>query len=231
MARANGSVASRVDIGHSILNGSRPVFADLARLSLPLSPLTLLSARLSRPGRILSDHYLPSSVWDLVRHVHEKTLKFECQILKDEPENVTAIIPQEGNLKYMPSTIPEDEPLSFGKLEGDDHFHAACRCAANIHLKSLGQLVPFSSNGNQKLVRQLEFSLSSLSNGMWLETETEIYIWLCFTGVAAAQAGKAWFLAKVAPTVLSLKPEEFGQVISRILRFWRLILYLKGLDV
>jgi hypothetical protein len=174
---------------------------------------------------------MPLPLLDLLRHVHETTLKFECQMLEDEPDTSSRTRSRARVLRRMSEVFSEDELLSFNETTDSDSFHVACRCAANIHLKSMGQVVPFSSDGNQKLVNQLALALSQTNNALWHEMEPDIYIWCCFTGAAAAQEGKTWFLAKAGPVVMSLNPDELRQFKLGVLRFCRLVRYVEDLDL
>lgn len=51
------------------------------------------------------------------------------------------------------------------------------------------------------------------------DLEREIYIWLCFTGAAVAKRDKTWFLAKVGPTVASLRQKQLGDFKRGVLQF------------
>lgn len=226
-----GLIISRIDLGDAILNVSQPAFTNIASMSSPSPPQTFLSARLGRSEREFNDHCLPTSLLDLLRHVHDTTLRFESHVLEDKSEMATMMTSREIVLQHMSAIMLEDELLSLDKLAKQDFFSIACHCAANIHLTSLRQLTNFSSEYNQKLVHQLRQSLSQQNKEMWHETEPEIYIWMCFTGVAAAREGKGWFLAKAEPVVMSLKPDELHKWKSNILRFCRLLRYLKELDI
>ena len=221
----------RIDIGDAILNASQPAFTDPASILSPLTPVTLLSERLMRPERELSINGMPLPLLDLLRHVHETTLRFESQMLEDQLRTSSKTGSRARVLRRMSEIFSEDELLSFSETTGNDSFYVACRCAANIHLKSMGQVIPYSSDGNQKLVKQLGLALSQTSKSMWHETEPEIYIWLCFTGAAADQEGKTWFLAKAGPVVMSLKPDELQKFKTGVLRFCQLLQYLEELDL
>ena len=156
---------------------------------------------------------------------------FESQMLKDELEMALASSSRQNILKHMSGVIYEDELLSPDGQEVPEFFHLACRCAAITHLRSLVKVTPFSSDENQKLINQLGRSLSELTEGTWHETDPEIYIWLCFTGAAAAQEGKTWFLAKAEPVIMSLKPYEQQLFKLGVLRFCQLHRYLEELNI
>jgi hypothetical protein len=174
---------------------------------------------------------LPLPLLDLLRHVHETTLRFESQILEDEL-NMSPMTGSRARVsRHMSEVLSNDELLSFSETTDNDSFRLACRCAANIHLKSMGQVVPFSSDRNQQLVKQLGLALSKTNKTMWHETEQELYIWLCFTGAAADKEGKTWFLAKAGPVLTSLKPHELQQLKSSVLRFCRILQYLEEIDL
>ena len=156
---------------------------------------------------------------------------FESQMRKDEREMALASSSRQNILNHMSGIIYENELLSPDGEGVPDFFYLACRCAAITHLRSLAQVIPFSSDENQKLVHQLGQSLSELTEGMWHETDPEIYIWLCYTGAAAAQEGKTWFLAKAEPVIMSLKPDEQQLFKLGVLRFCRLHRYLEDLNI
>ena len=196
----------------------------------PLVSVTLLSTSLTKPERELNTHSMPTPLLDLLRYVHESTLMFESQMPKNGLEMALARSSGQNILKHMPGVIYEDRLLCPDGQEFPDFFHLACRCAAITHLKSIVQVIPFSSDENQKLVHQLGRSLSELAGGMWHETDPEIYIWLCFTGAAAAQEGKTWFLAKAEPVIMSLKPYEQQLFKLGALRFCQLHRYLEELN-
>ena len=197
----------------------------------PLVSVTLLSTSWTKPERELNTYSMPPPLLDLLRHVHESTLMFESQMPKDKLEVALASSSRQNILKHMSGVIYEDELLSPDGQEVEEFFHLACRCAAITHLRSLVQVIPFSSDENQKLIHQLGRSLSELTEGMWHETDPEIYIWLCFTGAAAAQEGKTWFLAKAEPVIMSLKPYEQQLFKLGVLRFCQLHRYLEELNI
>lgn len=210
---------------------SPPAFPNPAQLMSPLTPMTLLLSTLDKPERELNTDRIPIWLLDLLRQVHETTLTFEYLIMGRMRARAPTLALRESVLKYMSGVVSEHELLSIDDQKTRSPFHVASVCAANIHLRSMGKVVPFSSEGNQGLVDQLRQSLSEFGNETWHETDPEIYIFLCFTGAAAAQEGKSWFIAKSGPLIMSLRKNEQQLFKTAALRFCNIYQYLEGLGV
>lgn len=177
---------------------------------------------------------MPASLLDLLFHVHETTRQFGLQMPADKPETVSAYAPPADFLKYVSGPVQDSIPfknLPPQSLDDREPFYVSCRCAASIHLKSLGRMTSFSSNGNQNLAQRLRKSLSQYNTVAWHEREPELYIWVCFTGAAAAQEGASWFLAKAEPVVMSLEPDELHTLKLGTTQFCRLLRYLEAIEV
>jgi hypothetical protein len=193
--------------------------------------MNFLFAVLNKEERDLGDDRISLPLLNLLRHVHEVTLRFESRMLEGRHERPSLTSVQEPILKYTSEIVLEDELFYPVGEDNSNYFHIACRSAASIHLRSLGRTVPFSSEGNQHLVHQLRLSVFQLGDGIGQEIDPEIYIWLCFTGAAAAQEAKTWFLAKSERVIMSLKPCQQCLFKSDALRFCRLLQYLREFDV
>ncbi|KAK9334562.1 hypothetical protein V1521DRAFT_442500 [Lipomyces starkeyi] len=155
-------------------------------------------------------HGIPMSLIHLLRQVHQASLLFESQQISKNP-------------------ILEDELLADDP--GDENLlHAACSCAAYILLNSLRRVIPFSSDENQGAVEQLRSYLSQLNDDQWLQADRETIVWLCFTGAAAAKENRTWFLAKVGPVVMSLKPDELTLFKLGAVHLCRLLQYLQEIN-
>lgn len=221
-----------MDICDAILNGSEPALLDLTLLS-PLKPLTLLSKRLSELAPMLNSSNISIELLGVLNKVHQNTLNFEAEMCNSKSPVDRTSACQGGDVRKLPFSTHGGEGLYSSDLgskpERADFFHVACCCAADINLRSLGQMIPFSSDSNQQLVLQLHYSISQLNESRWRETEPRIYLWLCFTGAAAAQSNKAWFFSKAGPVVTSLSADELKCFKLSIWRFCRLLQYLKDL--
>ncbi|KAK9312479.1 hypothetical protein V1522DRAFT_438361 [Lipomyces starkeyi] len=203
-----------IDIGDAVLNASRPHYASLGSSSLPEPPITLLSAVLHGSESDPRAHGIPMSLIHLLRQVHQASLLFESQQISK---------------KDVRNPILEDELLA--DEPGDENLlHAACSCAAYILLNSLRRVIPFSSDENQGAVEQLRSYLSQLNDDQWLEADRETIVWLCFTGAAAAKENRTWFLAKVGPVVMSLKPDELRLFKLGAVHLCRLLQYLQEIN-
>lgn len=220
----------RMDVSDAILHASQPVFQIPTPILSPLTPTTLLFPVLDKSERELNNDRIPKRLLDLLRHVHETTLQFEFQMLGDTPPTARKMCSRESTLGYRSGSVNEHGLSSLDGHNAQNPFHIACLCAAHIHLKSLGEVVPFSSEGNQGLVNQLRLSLSEFGDEVWHETDLEIYIFLCFTGGAAAKEGRNWFLAQAWPLIMSLKKVEQQLFKSCAFRFCRLVHYIEDLD-
>ena len=152
----------------------------------------------------------------LIRRVHQATLNFECQLM---PKHCPT----------LPISAPEDD-FMINEYEKATPLSAAIRYAASIHLNSLQRRVPFISNENQALVEELRLCLLSLPQGGGLEVETEFYVWLCFTGAAAARRKKTWFLAKVGPVVMSLGRTQLDLFKTGLVRFCGILQNLTNVE-
>lgn len=115
--------------------------------------------------------------------------------------------------------LPPSNNFTKGYLEKGSSLHAACWYAANIHLNSLKRGIPFSSDENQVLLEKLRSCITVFPKNDDVELEGEIYIWLCFTGAAAAKINKTWFLAKIGPTVMSLSQKQLCDFKKGVNRF------------
>jgi hypothetical protein len=92
------------------------------------------------------------------------------------------------------------------------YIYDSCRLAALIHWSSLNSEIPFSSLGHQRYVTGLKYALGKMNTQLWLTTEPEIFVWVCLTGVLAAQnkLERARFLAQAGPALMSLGVERVG---------------------
>ncbi|KAH8807127.1 hypothetical protein F5884DRAFT_788585 [Xylogone sp. PMI_703] len=220
-----------MDIAEAIVTASIPSFADFVSIPLPEAPVTLLSAILSKRKRDLITYGISTSLIRRLHYVHGATLQFESQRLKSKQILSNGSWSASSSEEISKPVFEDNEEDSFcDDLEGNS-LQLAARYAANIHLKSLGRVIPFSSEDNQGFVSRLRYYLSQLTDDIWLNNNREIYIWLCLTGAAAAQEGKTWFLTKVGPVIMSLEHDKLRMVKSGALRFCSQIQYLEEVNV
>ncbi|PTB49022.1 hypothetical protein M431DRAFT_535204 [Trichoderma harzianum CBS 226.95] len=193
-----------IGFGDAILSASKPVFGTVDGYEVPEAPITLLSAILQRPEKVLHSSGLNGSLLSLLHEVHDNLLTFG-------PQNIP------GDYWEMPLYIT-DKYLD-GDFDEDGPFYAACWHAASIYLNSLKRGIPFSSDENQIFVEKLRSCIMVFPKDNDRELDREIYVWLCFTGAAVANRDKTWFLAKVGPTVMSLSQKQLGDFKRGVIQF------------
>lgn len=191
---------------------------------LPQPLITLLSPVLKGHENNPDTHPISTPLLRLLQDLHQVILQFEVQLLSTRPEEVISTL-QQISPKLLQSFC-EYGDLIVASSRIDKHLPLACIYAAKIHLNSLVAGHPFSSNNNQTLVNGLVGSLSQLISGARQAVDPATFIWLCFTGAAAAQTEKAWFLAIVGPVVMSLRGKDLELVKSGLLRFYWLLRHL-----
>ncbi|KAL6897434.1 hypothetical protein GGI43DRAFT_409118 [Trichoderma evansii] len=201
-----------IGIGDAIISSSEPIFGTTKGCQFPEAPITLLSAILQRPDRILTSIGISKPLLLLLNEVHETILAFDCQTI---PEH-----------RWKPPPLLSGN-FTIGDLEQENSFHAACWYAANIHLNSLKCGIPFASDENQLLLEKLRSCITVFPKNDDGELEREIYTWLCFTGAAAAKRNKTWFLAKIGPTVMSLSQKQLSDFKKGVNRFAYIVHKLK----
>ena len=195
---------------------------------MPLPLITLLSPVLKVYENNADARPISRPLLGLLQDLHQTIIRFEVQLLSTRHEGV---IPR---LEISPNLLDgffDDRDSIVTNSTMEKYLSLACVYAAKIHLNSLAAACPFSSNNNQKLVNRLMESLSQLNSRVPQVVDPATFIWLCFTGAAAAQRGKTWFLAIVGPVVMSLRGEELELVKCGLLRFYWLLQHLQNIDI
>ncbi|CAH0051065.1 unnamed protein product [Clonostachys solani] len=195
-----------IDIGDSILNASSPVFCVDEQSQHYDAPISLVSTVLCQSERALHESGIAEPLISLLRRVHNATLDFE----------------------YEPSAQPVEESIVISEPGVEGKFSTAVVLAAMIHLTSFQRRTRFSIDDNQDSVEKLRLCLSSLPQGSKCDIENELYVFLCFTGAAAARKNRAWFLAKAGPVVMSLNQSQLHHFKMAITRFCRILQTLEG---
>ncbi|CAG9942571.1 unnamed protein product [Clonostachys rosea f. rosea IK726] len=195
-----------IDIGDSILNASNPVFCVDEQSQHYDAPVSLVSAVLCQSERALRESGITEPLISLLRRVHNATLDFE----------------------YEPLAHPIEEGIVIHEPEAGSKFSTAVALAAMIHLNSFQHRSRFCVDNNQDSVENLRLCLSSIPQGSKCDIESELYVFLCFTGAAAARKNRAWFLAKAGPVVMSLNHTQLHHFKMAITRFCRILQKLEG---
>ncbi|CAG9990635.1 unnamed protein product [Clonostachys byssicola] len=193
-----------IDIGDSILNASSPAFCVDEQYQFCDAPISLVSTVLCQSKRALRESGITEPLASLLKRVHDATLDFE----------------------YGPLAQPMEEFLVIH--EAESKFSTAVTLAATIHLDSFQQRNRFCVDDNQDSVENLRLCVSSLPQGSKYDIENELYVFLCFTGAAAATKNRAWFLAKAGPVVMSLNPSQLHHFKMAVTRFCRILQRLEG---
>ncbi|VUC30645.1 unnamed protein product [Clonostachys rosea] len=197
-----------IDIGDSILNASDPVFCVDEQYQHCEAPISLVSTVLCQSERALRESGITEPLMSLLRRVHNATLDFEND----------------------PLTQPIEDYIAVGAPEVERKLSTATVLAASIHLESFQRRTRFSVDDNQDRVEKLRVCLSSLPQGSKCDIENELYVFLCFTGAAAARSNRAWFLAKAGPVVMSLSPSQLYHFKMATTRFCRILQKLEGIQ-
>ncbi|KAK7215826.1 hypothetical protein V2G26_003829 [Clonostachys chloroleuca] len=195
-----------IDIGDSILNASNPVFYVEGPPQHPNTPISLVSTLICQSERALRESGITEPLISLLRRVHNVTLDFE----------------------YEPLAKPIEERVVINEPETESNFSTAIVVAAGIHLYSLQRRTRFSVDDNQDKVEKLRLYLSSLPQGSKCDIENELYVFLCFSGAAAARKNSAWFLAKAGPVVMSLNQSQLHHFKIATTRFCRILQKLQS---
>lgn len=214
-----------------MLNATEPAFADFDSMPTPLVPITPLSATVSRHGHLPNASRIPKPVMHLLRYVHNAILMFESRMLETKGQDGVNSSLRGNIVKKMAAISLAEEILPPAQLDNTNPIFIACRYAANIHLNSFRQAIPFTSDYNQNYVRHLRACLSQVTKTMWHTIGIELFIWLCFTGAVAAKEGKLWFLAQARPTGPLLTPDGSNNLKLGMFRFCRCIHNLEEMNI
>lgn len=185
-----------------------PAFDNAETHRYPEAPVTLLSPVLQQPDTTLCAEVIGTSLYPLLKRVHEATLAFEYDILLEKSQ--------------IPTSLMDENTATAGEVDRESTLPAAIWYAACIHLTSIQHHLPFSCDRNQQYVEALRLCLSLLPQGLAAEIDSALYIWLCFTGATAAKEKQTWFLAKVGPVVMSLARNELDLIKTGLIRFCKI---------